>query len=74
VKRRRAARSRGGGLLAYVSPHVIPFVVDCYSAADIALAYVHLAPDGGFSLEPYPAVLAWIERVRREPGFIAMDE
>ena len=33
-----------------------------------------LAPEGGFALEPYPALLAWIARVQREPGFIAMDE
>jgi len=51
------------------------FVVDCYSAADISLfGYVHLAPEGGFALEPYPAVLEWLDRVRRQPGFIGMEE
>jgi glutathione S-transferase len=69
--------AKGVAALAVLENHLAKhaFVVDCYSAADIALfAYVHLAPEGGFSLEPYPAVLEWIERVRREPGFIAMDE
>jgi glutathione S-transferase len=69
--------AKGVAALAVLENHLAkhPFVVDCYSVADIALfAYVHLAPEGGFSLEPYPAVLEWLERVRREPGFIAMDE
>ena len=40
-----------------------------YSLADIALyAYTHVAPEGGFSLEPYPAVRAWCARVAAQPG------
>jgi glutathione S-transferase len=32
--------------------------------ADVALvAYTRMAPDGGFNLDAYPAVLAWIARV-----------
>jgi glutathione S-transferase len=32
--------------------------------ADVALvAYTRLAPEGGLSLEPYPALRAWIGRV-----------
>lgn len=46
---------------------------DRYTIADIALyAYTHVAPEGGFELEPYPAVRAWLERVRREPGHVTM--
>ncbi|MBM3484440.1 MAG: glutathione S-transferase family protein, partial [Alphaproteobacteria bacterium] len=51
------------------------FVGRRFSIADIALfAYAHLAPDGGYDLAPYPAVRDWIERVRAEPGHIAIDE
>jgi glutathione S-transferase len=41
--------------------------------ADIACySYVAHAPEGGVSLEPYPAVRAWIARVEALPGFVAM--
>jgi glutathione S-transferase len=44
-----------------------------YSVADIALfAYTHCAADGGFELAPYPAVVAWLERVRSQPGFVPL--
>jgi glutathione S-transferase len=47
------------------------FVGERYSIADIALyAYTHVAPDGGFSLEPYPAVGAWLKRVEEQPRHI----
>jgi glutathione S-transferase len=42
--------------------------------ADIALyGYTHVADEGGFSLEPYPAIRAWIDRVASEPGHVPMD-
>jgi glutathione S-transferase len=42
-----------------------------YSLADIALyAYTHVAPEGGFDLEPYPAVRAWCARVAAQPGHV----
>lgn len=46
------------------------FANDHFSIADIALfAYTHVAHEGGFSLEKYPLVRAWIERVRARPNF-----
>ena len=46
-------------------------VGDRYSLADVALyAYTHVAPEGGFSLEPYPAIRAWCARVAAQPGHI----
>jgi glutathione S-transferase len=50
------------------------FLVDSgFSIADISLyAYTHVAEEGGFSLEPYPAIRAWIKRVEFVPGFMAM--
>jgi glutathione S-transferase len=42
-----------------------------YSIADITLfAYTHVAGEGGFDLEPYPAIRAWIDSVADQPGHI----
>lgn len=39
-----------------------------YSIADIALyAYTHVAGEGGFDLQPYPAVREWLCRVTERP-------
>jgi glutathione S-transferase len=44
-----------------------------YSIADIALyAYTHCAADGGFDLLAYPAVRAWLARVREMPGHVPL--
>jgi len=44
------------------------------TVADIALyAYTHCADEGGFSLDAYPAIRAWLDRVTREPGHVLMD-
>lgn len=41
-----------------------------YSLADVALyAYTHVAPEGGFSLDRYPNVLAWIARVEQQASW-----
>jgi glutathione S-transferase len=49
-------------------------VGDSLSLADIALyGYTHVAPEGGFELEPYPAVRAWLQRVAAEPGHVPID-
>jgi glutathione S-transferase len=43
----------------------------CYTIADIALfAYTHTAGEGGFDLEPYPGICAWLGRVRAQPGHV----
>jgi glutathione S-transferase len=47
---------------------------EAYSVADIALfAYTHCAPDGGIMLDGYPAIRAWLDRVRAQPGFVPME-
>ena len=47
---------------------------DAYSLADIALyAYTHVAGEGGFELERYPNVRAWLGRVAARPGYIPID-
>lgn len=50
------------------------FVGDGMSLADICLfAYTHVAGDADFDLKGYPNVLDWIERVKRQPRFVAME-
>jgi glutathione S-transferase len=49
-------------------------VGESMTLADIALyAYTHVADEGEFSLEPYPAVRAWLDRVAAEPGHVPID-
>jgi glutathione S-transferase len=51
------------------------FVDGRYSIADIALyAYTHVADEGGFDLDGYPAILAWLERVSSQPGYIPITQ
>ena len=51
------------------------FVAECYSIADIALyAYTHVAPEGGFDLSRFPAIGAWMERVRSQPKHIPITQ
>ncbi len=41
--------------------------------ADVACySYIAHAPEGDVSLEPYPAIRAWLKRVESLPNFIAM--
>jgi len=43
------------------------------SIADIALfAYTHVADEGDFDLGDFPAIGAWIERIRTRPNFVTM--
>jgi glutathione S-transferase len=52
----------------------IEFLVGHYSIADIALyAYTHVAHEGGFDLERYPAICAWLDRVAAQPGHVTID-
>jgi glutathione S-transferase len=42
--------------------------------ADIALyAYTHAADEGGFELERYPRIRAWLERVASQPGHVPIN-
>lgn len=43
------------------------------SIADVAgYTYISHAPEGGVSLEPYPAIRAWLARIEAHPGFVGM--
>jgi glutathione S-transferase len=47
------------------------FVGDAVTIADLALyAYTHVADEGGFELARFPAIGAWLERVRAIPGYV----
>ena len=69
---------RGGHALAVMEAHLAVhsfFVGERYSIADIALyAYTHTARIGGFELDAYPRVGAWLERVRAQPRHIALEQ
>ena len=77
-KRAELERRRAPGLaaLGVMEGHLGPrpyFVGDRLTLADIALfGYTHVADEGGFDLEPFPAIRAWLDRVRDRPGFVPM--
>ena len=72
-----AARRDGGwAALKIMEEHLSKndFFVASYSIADIALfAYTHVSHEGGFPLDDFPKLCGWIERVKRQPGFIPMS-
>ena len=69
-------QERGNQALAVMEQHLSrnPFFAGTgYSVADIALfAYTHVAADGGFELKRYPAVSAWLARVRAQPKHVPL--
>ncbi len=47
------------------------FVGDSPTVADVALyVYPRLCPEGGYDLEGFPAVRAWLERIATLPGYV----
>ena len=45
------------------------------SIADIALfAYTHVADQGGFELQKYPAITRWIDDMKSIPGYTPITE
>lgn len=46
-----------------------------YSIADIALyAYTHVAHQGGYEMDRYPAIQDWLTRMQLRPGFVTMEQ
>lgn len=72
-----AKKAPGEAALALMENHLtshIFLVAESFSIADIALyAYTHVAEEGGFALDGYPAIQAWIKRVENVPGFISIE-
>ncbi len=69
-------RAPGYAALGVMDRHLAQrdwFVDGRYTIADIALyAYTHVAPEGGFELTGFPHILAWLARVRAQPGHIGI--
>ncbi|MES2020736.1 MAG: glutathione S-transferase family protein [Pseudomonadota bacterium] len=69
-------QAAGEAALALMDAHLAqtPFLAaGRFTVADIALyAYTHVAEDGGFVLNRYPAVTAWLARVAEQPGHVPM--
>ncbi len=67
-------RKEGIAALGVMEQHLADrewFIGTAYSIADIALyAYTHVAGEGGFDLEPFPATRRWLSRVESEPNYI----
>jgi glutathione S-transferase len=73
-----AKRAAGEAALTLMDEHLAQtpfFVGDRPTLADIALyAYTHVCEDGGYHLNRYPAVQAWLARVAGQPRHIAIDD
>ena len=71
-------RPRGYAALAVMEGHLKSrewFVGERYSVADIALyAYTHVAHEGGFDLAGYPAIRAWLGRVKSQPRHLPITQ
>jgi glutathione S-transferase len=67
-------RAAGEDALALMDDHLgrTPFfAAGRFTLADIALyAYTHVAEEGGFDLQRYPLVRAWLGRVSEQPGHV----
>jgi glutathione S-transferase len=76
-ERREELTKRGESALEKMERHLEGrewFVGDAMTFADIGLyAYTHVADEGGFSLEGYPTINRWLERVAAEPRHVPMD-
>jgi len=68
--------ARGYQALDVMERHLsknIFFAGGAYSIADIALyAYTHVAHEGGFTLDDYPNIRAWLGRVGEHPLHVPM--
>ncbi|WP_045835745.1 glutathione S-transferase family protein [Hyphomicrobium sp. 99] len=71
-----AARSKAKHILGLMENHLARtawLALDRVTIADIAcMPYVALSHEGGVPIDGYPAVTAWVERVKALPGFVGM--
>ncbi|HET7210882.1 MAG TPA: glutathione S-transferase, partial [Methyloceanibacter sp.] len=71
-----AAREKAKRIFGLMEAHLAKnawLALDRPTIADIAcMPYVALSHEGGLSLEPYPAIRAWIGRIKALPGFTTM--
>ncbi|TPI32026.1 glutathione S-transferase family protein [Mesorhizobium sp. B3-2-1] len=72
-ERLAATLERGNKALGVMNKYLEnnDFFAGAFGIADIALyAYTHTAEQGGFQLDAYPAVVAWLGRVEADPGHV----
>ena len=72
------AIARANALLAVMETELqgAPWLTgDAPTIADVsAYSYIAHAPEGNVSLQPYPHVRAWLERIEALPGFVPMPK
>lgn len=72
------ARTKAHKILGLVESHLKTrewLELDRPTIADIAVfPYIALGHEGGVTLENYPSIRAWIERIKSIPGFISMPD
>jgi len=72
-----AKRQAGNAALKLMDEHMAGrewFIGDSLSLADICLfPYTHVASEADFDLGRYPNVVRWIERLKGQPRYVAMD-
>jgi glutathione S-transferase len=72
-----ARRAGGYAALEAMEHHLADrafLVGERYTVADIALyAYTHVAHEGGFDLERFPAIRGWLGRVAEQPGHVPIS-
>ena len=70
-------RTAGNAALKLMDEHLASrewFVGRSMSLADICLfAYTHVAGDADFDLASYPHVVEWVERIKGQPRYLAID-
>jgi len=71
-----AAQARANQLFGLMEQELSaqPFLAGAQpTLADVAMySYTALAPEGGVSLEPYPAIGRWLARIEALPAFVPM--
>jgi glutathione S-transferase len=74
-ERAQATANRLFGLLdAHLTAHKF-LVGEAPTIADVSIySYTACAPEGGVSLEPFPNVRAWLDRIERVAGFVPMKK
>ncbi len=73
-----AKQDGGHRALGIMDRHLVEhdyFVGDTPTIADISLyAYTHVAHEGGFDLDAYPNVQAWVRRIQALPNYCGMED
>jgi glutathione S-transferase len=73
-----AKQAGGNKALAVMEQHLKQnefMVDDTLTIADISLyAYTHVAHEGGFHLDTYPAIESWLSRISNRPRHITMSQ